>query len=259
MDSGAGPRPDCTPDRDPAPGTALTPELLADLQAGLLDDTTAARVRRQARADPEATRVLADLDAVRRDLAHLGSDPRTAPAVPAAVTARVGAALRAAPPPGPSSGGHALPRPSLTRRQRAGLTLGIGAVAAAVVLGAVMVTRDDGSALPSGPTADQITVEQTVDDTDFPVSDTELQAALSEVADLGPLADAQRRAACLAGPGHSPAPEVLGGRQLEVSGRPAVLLLIPGEPPGQVLALAVEPDCSAADTGLIAERVLPRQ
>ncbi|MCV7151695.1 hypothetical protein, partial [Mycolicibacterium pyrenivorans] len=157
------------------------------------------------------------------------------------------------------SGGHALPRPRLTRVQRAGLAIGIGAVAAAAVLGAVMVTRDDGTAFPSGPTADQITVEQTADDTGFPLSDAELRAALSEVADLGPLGDAQRRAACLAGLGHSPAPEVLGGRLLEVSGRPAVLLLIPGQAPGQILALAVEPACNAVDTGLIAERELPGQ
>ena len=254
MGSGAGPDPDSAPDRDPA----LTRELLADLQAGLLDDTTAAQVRRRARADPEASRVLADLDAVRRELAHLGSGPRTAPDVPAAVTARLGAALRAASQPGLSSGGHALPRPRLTRGQRAALVIGIGAAVAAVVLGVVMVTRDDGSAFPPGPTAHQITVEQTAD-TGFPLSDTELRAALSEAPDLGPLADAQRRAACLTGLGRSPAADVLGGRQLEVSGRPAVLLLIPGEAPGQIVALAVEPACSAVDTGLLAERALRRQ
>lgn len=37
-------------DTDPA----LTVELLADLQAGLLDDETAAQVRRRIRTDPEA-------------------------------------------------------------------------------------------------------------------------------------------------------------------------------------------------------------
>ena len=91
MDSGAGPRPDSSPDPDPL---QLTPELLADLQAGLLDDAAAARVRTRARNDPEAARVVAGLDAVRRELAHLGADEQSAPAVPAPVTARVGAALR---------------------------------------------------------------------------------------------------------------------------------------------------------------------
>ena len=53
----------------------LTPTLLADLDAGLLDDATAARVRR-----------LADTD-------------RSAPDVPPEVTDRVVAALRRAPTP----------------------------------------------------------------------------------------------------------------------------------------------------------------
>ena len=50
----------------------ITPELLADLQAGLLDDATAARVRSRARCDPEAVLMLARLDTVRRELARLG-------------------------------------------------------------------------------------------------------------------------------------------------------------------------------------------
>ena len=90
----------------------ITPEMLADLQAGLLDDATAARVRRRARTDPEAARQLAALDRVRRELAELGADEASAADVPAAVTARVGAALQAVPlkrevPPAPS-GHHVL-------------------------------------------------------------------------------------------------------------------------------------------------------
>ncbi|MGB7507646.1 MAG: hypothetical protein WA965_19700, partial [Mycobacterium sp.] len=67
MDSGAGRGPGSSPE----PELHVTPELLADLQAGLLDDNTAARVRRHARSDPGAARTLAELDAVRRGLAHL--------------------------------------------------------------------------------------------------------------------------------------------------------------------------------------------
>lgn len=77
----------------------VTPELLADLQAGLLDDDTAAAVRRKVRADPDAARTLAALDSVRRELSRLGSDPGSAPEVPAEVTARIGAALRDTEPP----------------------------------------------------------------------------------------------------------------------------------------------------------------
>ncbi|MGZ8803442.1 MAG: hypothetical protein ACXWZL_12760, partial [Mycobacterium sp.] len=226
----------------------------ADLQAGLLDDVTAARLRRQARTDPEAARMLAGLDFVRRGLAHLGSDERSAPDVPATVTARVGAALRSAPPPG-SPSGHSLPRPRLTRAQRAGLVAGGCAVAAAVVLVALMATRDPAPAFLSGPTAAQITVEGTAR-ADFPLSDEELNAALSQPQDLGALADPQRRAACLSRLGYSPTLAVLGGRRLEVSGRPAVLLLVPGGTAEQIRAVVVEPTCGAAHTGLLAETML---
>lgn len=58
-------------------------ELLADLQAGLLDDDTAARIRRRVRTDPlagpDARNTLAALDQVRRDLAELAQDRSSAP------------------------------------------------------------------------------------------------------------------------------------------------------------------------------------
>lgn len=80
------------------PDGPITPELLADLQAGTLDAETAARLWRRLRTDPAAAATLAALDRVRRELAHLGGDDASATGVPAAVTAGVTAALRAAPP-----------------------------------------------------------------------------------------------------------------------------------------------------------------
>lgn len=40
----------------------LTVELLADLQAGLLDDATAARIRSRVRSDPQAQQILRALN-----------------------------------------------------------------------------------------------------------------------------------------------------------------------------------------------------
>ena len=74
----------------------LTVELLADLQAGLLDDDSAARLRKRVRDDPEAGRILRALNQVRRDVATLGADEAAAPDVPPEVTARVSAALKSA-------------------------------------------------------------------------------------------------------------------------------------------------------------------
>ena len=68
---------------------------------------------------------------VRRALAHLGTDAASAPDVPAGVTARIGAALRAA----PSPAAHAITgtRPRLGRLQTIGLIIGVGAAAAAII------------------------------------------------------------------------------------------------------------------------------
>lgn len=79
----------------------VTVDVLADLQAGLLDDADAARLRHRARTDPEIARRLAELDGLRRRLAVLGTDLASAGDVPDDVTARIRAALRHLPPPTP--------------------------------------------------------------------------------------------------------------------------------------------------------------
>ena len=77
----------------------VTVEELADLQAGLLDDSTAAGLRRRARTEPDVRDKLAALDRVRREVAALGVDAASAAEVPADVTAAIVATLRATPPP----------------------------------------------------------------------------------------------------------------------------------------------------------------
>ena len=52
----------------------LTVEALADLQAGLLDDDAAARLRKQVRADPDAQQTMDALNRVRRDIAALNDE-----------------------------------------------------------------------------------------------------------------------------------------------------------------------------------------
>ena len=95
---------------------------------------------------------------VRRALAQLGTDAASAPDVPAGVTARIGAALRAA----PSPAAHAITRtrPRLGRIQIIGVILGVGAAAAAITLGALAILDNPPPkrTFPAGPTADKITV-----------------------------------------------------------------------------------------------------
>ncbi len=137
----------------------ITPELLADLQAGLLDDATAAALRQRVRTDSAAAGMLSALDRVRRDLADLGADQGTAPDVPAEVTARVGAALQAAPPHRP--GGQPAHSVRHTPRwQRVALVSGVGAAVVGAVVGGVMLVREPALTRSLGPTAKSITVSR---------------------------------------------------------------------------------------------------
>src|ERR1700757_4408063 len=73
----------------------LTVEALADLQAGLLDNDKAARMRKQVRADPHARQTMDALNRVRRDIAKLGTDAASAPDVAPEVVDGIAATLGA--------------------------------------------------------------------------------------------------------------------------------------------------------------------
>jgi hypothetical protein len=232
----------------------ITPELLADLQAGLLDDASAAALRHRIRTDPAAADKLAALDRVRRDLAELGTDEATAPDVPAEVTARVGAALQTAPPHRSAGPAHSVRH--TPRWQLVALVAGVAAAVVGVVIGGLMLMRDPAPTRSAGPTAESITVSRPA--TELPLSGPQLAGLLSHRPDYGPLADPQRRADCLSGLGYSAATAVLGARQVDMHGRPAVLMLLPADTAGMVLALVVEPDCNSAHTGLLANTLVTR-
>jgi hypothetical protein len=228
----------------------ITPGLLADLQAGLLDDATAAQLRSRTRTDPEATRILAALERVRHDLAALGADDTTAAAVPAGVTARIGAALQHAPPPA-----HSAVRP-LSRLQLVAAVAGLCAVLAGIGVGVTVLTRTPERAASAGPTAEHITASRPKPA--VPLSNPQIVALLTVRPDYGPLADPDRRASCLSGLGYPAATKVLGARPVDMTGKAAVVLVLPGDTPQALVALVVEPGCSSADTGLLAETTVGR-
>lgn len=89
--------------RSSAPqGPPWSPELLADLHAGALDEQTAAELNPLVLQDPEAAELLAALDAT---AAQLGEEPE--PAIPDAVADRIEAALTAAAQDGEAQSGEA--------------------------------------------------------------------------------------------------------------------------------------------------------
>jgi hypothetical protein len=242
---------------DPPP----TVEALADLQAGLLDDEAAARLRRQVRDDPEAEGVLRALNQVRRDVAAVGADPASAPEPPAETTDRISAALRSADPIGPADGGspgvvtHAA-RPRIRPARVAAGAAGVAAVLAAIGFGTTALVNEPAPAPSTPTTAMHITVS--TPPPAIPLSAAEIAALLGRAPEYGPLADPSRRASCLGGLGYPASTRVLGARPIDINARPGVLLVLPADSPADLAVFAVALNCSAADTGLLASTQIPR-
>jgi hypothetical protein len=247
---------------DAGPDPPLTTDALANLQAGLLNDDAAARLRRIVRANPDAQQTMDALNRVRRDIAALGADSSSAPELAPAAVDRIAVALRAQQPAANRSrprlrAAHTVGRGRLPRSARVAVAAsGLAAAATAIWLGTTALITAPAST-PSRPTTiEHITVSRPP--ATIPLSDQQILALLNREADFGPLADPQRRASCLRGLGYPATARVLGARPVEVAGSKAVLLVLPGDTPGAVTALAVAPTCSSADTGLLADRIVDR-
>jgi hypothetical protein len=244
----------------------LTAEVLADLQAGLLDDDAAARVRRRVRADPEAQRILRALNQVRRDVAALGADPDAAPDAPQEVIARISAALRSAdaPPGGSRGSGSHLARPHIRPAKVFAGIAGVCAVVAAIAVGTAALINAPAPTPSTPATAEHITVS--TPPPVIPLSQAQILALLDDSPDYGPgagplsspLNDPPRRASCLTGLGFPASTRVLGAKPVEINARPGVLLVLPGDTPNELAVFAVALNCSAADTGLLANTQIPR-
>jgi hypothetical protein len=237
---------------DGATDPPLTVELLADLQAGLLDDDSAARLRKRVREDPEAEKMMRALNQVRCDVATLGADPASAPDVPSEVTARISAAFTSA---DQDAVAH-LARPRLGGARLLAGAVGVGAVLAAVGVGTVALIRAPEPAPSIPATAEHITVS--TPPMTIPLSQAEILGLLNRGPDYGPLDDPARRASCLSGLGYPASTQVLGARPVDINARPGVLLVLPGDTPNDLAVFAVAPNCSAADTGLLANTQVPR-
>ena len=240
------------PDEVPADVAAL-----AELDAGLPDTGAAARAR--AAADPRAAAVL---DAQAATRAELAAHP--APEVPPEVAARWSAALAAeaagAPPPrGAATARSADPAtaaagPRTTGRRTRGSAPRTGGpcprsgrapawrpllVAAAL---AAVVGTGLGALVPHEAPGPAVTRVELV----------ALGRAAIGTMDVGELADAGRRAACL----RAVAPdavgeELLGGRRVVLDGRPGVLLVLARGTVGALRILTVDPGCGGPAGGAL--------
>lgn len=240
---------------------APDPELLADLDADLLEPERAGRVRSAAQADPGARAVLAALAATRVELAAAADPPlppglaeRWNAALAAEVAARPGHGPRPGEPDEPSepqprrheprqhrpaapSATHA-PRPhgrngaprSGPRRIPRGRLLLAGSGLALLLLAGLTA----GLPRPSGLTGVQL-------------AGAGLAAAGAD--DAGGLDDPARRAACLravAAPGVPPDAPLIGARRVTYEGRAGILLLLGTGRRGAFDVVVVDPGCGPA-------------
>lgn len=243
-------------------GPPWSVDLLADLQAGVLDPQQAAELWPQVNADPEAREILAALDATQADLREFAMAP--APPMPAHFAARLDAAIAAesqaraqafaAPPPQQAPPQPPAPAPVVSldearkrRNRRMGLGVGIFAAAAA----AVGITF---AALPGGDGngTSSVAAPGPLNFKSAEIGPDQLQAARNQN-DYGPFADKSKLSACLQANGLSPAAEPIGGKQVTVDGKDGTLLVLVSRP-GEFRLLVVGPDCGPGSPSKLAER-----
>ena len=175
----------------------------------------------------------------------------------AEVTARISETLRSAGRDEPTGSGSAhAARPHVRpARVLAGIA-GVCAVLAAVGFGTVALLNAPAPTPSTSPTAELITVS--TPPMVIPLSQAELLDLLNRRPDYGPLDDPTRRASCLSGLGYPASTQVMGGRPVEINARPGIVLILPADTPGNLAVFAVALNCSAADTGLLADTQILR-
>lgn len=159
--------------------------------------------------------------------------------------------------PGAASGRPAHAVRPVTRASRLAAGAGIAATLVAIGLGAAALIRLPGPTRAGPDVLQAITVTSPPTDP-LPLSGPDILALLDRSPDFGPLRDPQRRASCLAGLGYPAATRVLGAQPIKIGERSSVVLVLPSGQVDTVIALAVPPSCSSANTGLLADTTVRR-
>lgn len=153
--------------------------------------------------------------------------------------------------PGPGAAAHAA-RPSAGPRARGALAaavIGLAAAGAAIV-GLVKTTAHTTAVVSSAKT---ITASPRI-----PLTGPELVALTGRPAEYGPLADPQRRAACLRILGYPETVPVLGARTLGPGDATTVVLVLAGRGPDDLVGLQVRAECGTGPGGLVGKTSVRR-
>ncbi|WP_319428739.1 hypothetical protein [Mycobacterium sp. RTGN5] len=155
--------------------------------------------------------------------------------------------------PGPTQGAAHARRPAVRTGRLIAAGIGVVAVLAAVGLGTAALLKSTDPTASTLTSASLITVTPTM-----PISSRELNALIARSPDFGPLTDPKRRAACLSALGYPSSVQVLGAETVQVDGRPAIVLVLPGDQPDVIIGVTVAATCSSVATGLIADTTVRR-
>ncbi|WP_410609003.1 hypothetical protein [Amycolatopsis sp. lyj-109] len=250
-------------------GPPWSVDVLADLHAGVLDDTQAAELWPLVNADPEARAILDALDATQADLASLADAP--APPMPAEFAARLDAALAAeaaaafrerpqgaTQAPRQAGPGDApvvdLAAARRRRNKRLGWAAGVLTAAAAAVVAVTVAipdtaqqpgTPDVAAPAPTGPSVGG----------DGAGAQALVGKAIG-VRDFGPLQNEDRLDACIAAAGLDPKVRPEGIRPVNVGGKAGVMIILTTGKLAQFRLVAFGADCGPGNPAVLFDKVV---
>ncbi|MFB9684781.1 hypothetical protein [Amycolatopsis plumensis] len=245
-------------------GPPWSVDVLADLHAGVLDDTRAAELWPLVNADPEARAILDALDATQADLASLADAP--APRMPAEFAARLDAALAAEaaaafPQAQGAAQAAAAPRDAQVvdlaaarrkRNKRLGWAAGVLTAAAAAVVAVTVAipntsqqTGTPNVAAPTGPSVGS----------DGAGAQALVGKAIG-VRDFGPLQNEDRLDACIAAAGLDPKVRPEGIRPVNVGGKAGVMIILTTGKLAQFRLVAFGADCGPQNPAVLFDKVV---
>ncbi|NLE82452.1 MAG: hypothetical protein GX610_23315 [Rhodococcus sp.] len=243
-------------DEDDFSARPYSTDLLSDLHAGVLSESDSERLWPEVRNDPEAMRVIDQLDALTMELFELGRDETGETPIPDSVAARIDTALSHASPTDTSRGepGTQVEADNVIRfprRPRAWAVAAAGTAAAAAVAVVAAAVFLPSVATDSDPSTEQTvalpsTTAEPTPDMDFAGEpDPGQMMTLIGSRNLGPLESPTALSNCLQANGIDASRPVLGSGQVEVRGRAGTAILLAGPQPPQITALVVGNDCAA--------------
>ncbi|MEV7092922.1 hypothetical protein AB0M80_08730 [Amycolatopsis sp. NPDC051045] len=248
-------------------GPPWSVDVLADLHAGVLEDTQAAELWPLVNADPEARAILDALDATRADLASFADAP--APPMPAEFAARLDAALaaeaaatfprqRTATAPEQAGSGDAQVVDLAAARRRRNKRLGWAAgvlTAAAVAIVAVTFALPNTS--PPGATPNVAAPAPTGPSVgDDGAGAQALVGKAIGVRDFGPLQNEDRLDACIAAAGLDPKVRPEGIRPVNVGGKAGVMIILTTGKLAQFRLVAFGADCGPGNPAVLFDKVV---